>query len=352
MKVKGPSALERLLAAILEKRLESLGCGISKPELGEAMRCAVNGLKFEKKMGNLTIATGRPTRRDLTVEVAPVWKISLSYQGDGEGGSVSVFSKEEVIEGGGEGWYCQNLPDGSAAKVLVATHRRQGETNQDMAYVCRSSHMFGGLLWDLSADQPAETAYYPSGNVNWIRRHQNGLAKGRTGLPVFEKYWENGRPCIVEFGNDQIGISRPVQEGPSYAEFYSSGHPAVEIYSERRWSESEGCSVLLPTWKAHYFDQLGRRTTRAVLIETVRAGGSLSEEERRDIEDRGENRRDERIFVENHTQSIRLRDCSYPEPLFVASCRQAPLPPLVSPRGLGRGQPVISSPNPSHSSYV
>jgi hypothetical protein len=352
MKMEGPVAVSRLLVGVFEKRLKSLGHEIDHRLLSQALQRASNGSRFEEKMGNLILTAGGKDPGDLVAKVGEEWKISLAYYGIEEGGEVSVFSREERTDGRGKGWYSQNLPDGSAAKILVNAQSRPESNRPEMAYVCRSSHMFGGLLWDWSADQPAEVSYYPTGNVYWFHRYQNGVAKGRSGLPVFENYWENGQVRIVEFGNDQVGKSRNVQDGPAYTEYYPDGRCAVEIYAERSWSESRGHSVLLPGWKARYFDANGKRTTREVMMETKSVGGVLSADRQRGLEDRGENKRVEQIFIARFTESIRLRDSVEPAPFFIAPSltlnhvgASTTRPP--APAGLGRGEPQAP---PSHTS--
>jgi hypothetical protein len=318
MKEEGAHATGRLLVGLVEKRLLSLGRKIDRRVVAEVLTRSIDGVKISEKIGDLVFSNDGGGRGDLVVKVGENWKISLSYHGLEEGGEISVFSREDRGDGHGKGWYSQDLPDGRAAKILVDVHCRLGGHRPDMAYVCRSSHMFGGLLWDRSPDQPAEVTYYPNGNVYWRHRYQNGIAKGRPSLPVFENFWENGQLRIKEFGNDLIGKSRPVQEGPAYCEYYHQGQCAVEIYAERKWSESSGRSTLLPTCKARYFDERGQRTTREVLMKTKDSNGVITEDLRRELEDLGESRREEQTFLHRFTESIRLRDCVEPKPFFIS----------------------------------
>lgn len=337
MTEEGPDSVSWLLARVMEKRLASLGSIIDPRLLAEALRRSTDGVRVNEKMGNLVL-TSSVGKGDLTALVGRDWKISLSYYGRDEGGEVSVFYSEDRGDGNGANWYSQNLPDGSAAKILVNAQAEIPTTVRESAYVCRASHMFGGLLWDPSARHPAEVAYYPNGNVYWLHRYQNGLAKGRPGLPVFENYWEHGQLRIAEFGNDLLGKSRPIHEGPAYCEYYHNGQCAVEIYAERKWEEVRGRSILQPKWKARYFDPQGQRTTREVLMETKSLSGFMATDLRREMEDRGENVREEQIFLQRFTESIRLRDCVEPAPFFISPHpHQSPEAGKTTSQGLPRG---------------
>lgn len=358
MKVSGSGSANRLLVEIMGKRLRSLGLEIDRRLVSEMSRRVCNGVRVHEKVGNLLLVSGGEGKEDLVANVGGEWKVSLVYHGMEEGGEVGVFAREDRGDGRGEVWVAQNLPDGSAARILVDA-QSSTEGKVEAAYVCRSSHMFGGLLWDWSMSQPAEVAYYPDGNIHWRHRYQDGHAKARAGLPVFENWWKNGELSIVEFGNDLLGKSRPVEEGPSYSEFYPDGHPAVEICAERRWSESQGRSILQPNWKALYYDEEGKRTTREVLMETKSNGGFLSPERRREIEDQGESRKEEEKFLHRFTESIRLRDTVDPCPFFLATAlalstrTESAIPAVPNPSpGLPRGRAPSKSSSSSGSLHI
>lgn len=349
MRVEGADAVRRLLVEAMGKRLKSLGGEVDHRFLAEALRRVSAGFMEPEKLAGMVLSRG--SQGDLVATLGDSWKVSLSYEGRYEGGQLSVFAKEEKAAGRERGWYSQDLPDGSAAKIVIMSQvkpKGKWKINQsassrhaegESAYVCRESHMFAGLLWDCSSAHPAEIAYYPSGKVYWWHRYQNGVAKGRSGLPVFANYWENGQLRILEFGSEQLGKSRRLQEGPAYSEFHPDGRLAAEIHAERKWDESEGCSVLPPGWKARYFDENGVRTTRRVMLEIKTEGPRLGASARRNLEDQGEEKREEQLFIERFTESISQHSNVTPRPFFISERENTDQVSLnVCPQSLARGR--------------
>jgi hypothetical protein len=343
--MEGAGSVTRLLVEVMKKRIGSLGFDLDSRLIEEAFRRVRTGYMSPEKMGPVVLSTETPGHRNLAATVGDLWKVSLRYQEDEDAGSVSVFAK--LSHGApAHGWRSQDMPDGSPAKTFVAASEKGSMQSGVLAYVCRETHMFEGMLWDRSTDTPAEIAYYPNGNVYWRQRYQNGTAKGRIGLPVFENYWDNGSVRILEFGNDLVGKTRPLSEGPAYSEYYPDGRLAAEIHAERRWDEVSGCSTLLPGWRARYFDTAGERTIRKVLLEIKKEGGWVNEEVVRDMVDRGENKMEEQLFVEKFTESIRLRDCTHPSPFFITSESIRPRPAAAAKvaKGLSKGSPKAPAP--------
>lgn len=358
VKVEGAEAVSRLLIQSMVKRIKSAGCSVDPRLIAESMEKVTTGGMTPRKIGNLVLEQGE--QGDLVATLGTAWKVSLSYDGRYSGGQISVFAKEEKATGRTpgrwhsqdlkRGWYSQDLPDGSAAKIAImsqvqpsgaepfwstSARRASGES----AYVCRESHMFAGLLWDCSATRPAEIAYYPSGKVYWWHRYQNGVAKGRASLPVFANYWESGQIRILEFGSGQLGKTRRLQEGPAYSEFHPDGRLAAEIYAERKWNESAGCSVLLPGWKARYFDKSGVQTTRQVMLKIKTEGPDLGSPARRDLEDLGEKREEKQLFIIKFTELISQNASVTPRPFFISERENIDQVRLnVCPQSLARGQ--------------
>lgn len=317
IRLEGENAVSRLLVEVMGKRLKSLGCEVDRRFLAEALRRVSNGPLGPEKLGGLVLSRGG--QGDLVATTKDSWKVSLLYHGSDQGGEVAVFVRDPEAGQLGHGWWTQDLPDGGAARVTIFAHHHPADGGLgESAYVGRESHMFAGMLWDPSLTRPAEVAYYPDGNVYWWHRYQNGFGKGKSGSPLFANYWENGRMRALEFGSEHVGKSRPLADGPAYCEFHPNGRPAVEIFAERKWDESSGRSVLQSGWKARYFDVHGIQTTRKVMMEIKSEGEAFGNQARRDLEDQGENKREERLFIDHFTESISQHVSVIPRPFFIS----------------------------------
>jgi hypothetical protein len=313
---RGEGAVKTLLCDTASRKLSEIGIILSGEYLSEILTDSKETEMPRDVVGRVTFSRSEAGNQ-LNIDVGSEWKICAFYKSEEEGGRVGSYAKND---GEGPRWVAQDLPRGGAAitEIFSETATAGGEESTVAAYIGRKSHMFAGLLWDPSPLIAAESVYYPSGNLRWRHRYQNGSGRaGKPSIPVFESFWENGQPCIVEYGTAGLGRSRPIAEGPAYAEHYPNGKVAVKIFTESPGAGAEGGGASPLAWQTFYYKEDGSPTTREVLEYLKNTGGRGDDCRVRELEDRGISRRDEMKFIEKFCQDITSHSRVDPSPIFV-----------------------------------
>jgi hypothetical protein len=146
-------------------------------------------------------------------------------------------------------WLRQNTPSGLPAEVSVLEKPPTSPAETNPQFMIKESFYSHGQLWDPSEHVPAETCYYPNGQVYWHRRYRGGTCRSIAARPCLQVFWPSGSPQIVEYGREGVGKHRPLHLGPAYQEFYTSGKPALVMFAEDgkmkscQWFDDKGHSV-------------------------------------------------------------------------------------------------------------
>lgn len=144
------------------------------------------------------------------------------------------------------GWDPHDTPAGGAARTTV---RMAVPTGQDgwtrRAFVWKESHYSFGRRWDPSADKAAANYYFESGALKCRQRFLQGASCTAGDIPVFEAFYPDGTPRVVEYGDSQQGKHRPVNLGPAYQEFHPDGSPALIVFAEKGTQRGKALSFSL-----------------------------------------------------------------------------------------------------------
>lgn len=230
------TAAEKLAISTMLSRFRELGEDVEGSDIAPAVirlkKCLSGASGDSGKSPRVT--SGRFTMwRDLAgwgrmeSEVPGGWKVDLEMDPASGACVVNVRRREKFGS-----WELQDTPEKGASRTLIAHVPSTSTPWPISAYVAQETHHARGRRWNPSPGLPAEIAFHSTGAVRWKRSMVDGAPKSVGDTPVFETFWDDGSPRIVEYGDSIRGKHRPVRLGPAYMEFRRGGELSVSVYAE------------------------------------------------------------------------------------------------------------------------